>query len=268
AQPRQVHLGKGGTAENGHSAFAAAQGACGPVLDAHLPLARHAQLFQESKGGEGVPEVGAFQARVREVVRLAKGLCHAHHARVGEAQGVGRGPGDGALQGCRQAWPHARLLRSFRQEGGRGALEVHHRRHVRQGRTGNACRGSRQMGWGRTQKGLRLAGPSASAGSPAEAPANVPSPVSALAKAIAGERMARWQSKRSPHSIHRLSRGGSGCWKTNAGLRLCCWFRRLSCSACSSLIPSCAASCCRLRTRASGWPAISWASPTITKSGT
>ena len=43
-------------------------------------------------GGQGLPEVGALQGGLREVVHLAEGLRHAADRRVGEAQGVGRGP--------------------------------------------------------------------------------------------------------------------------------------------------------------------------------
>ena len=71
---------------------AAAQGPGRPVLHAHLLLARAAEVLQEREGGQGLPEVGAFQGRVREVVRLAEGLRHAADRGLGEAQGVGRGP--------------------------------------------------------------------------------------------------------------------------------------------------------------------------------
>ena len=72
-------------------------------------LARAAELLEEPEGREGLPEVGALQAGLREVVRLAEGLRHAADRRVGKAQGVGRGSGDDALQGRRPARPHARL---------------------------------------------------------------------------------------------------------------------------------------------------------------
>ena len=56
---------KGAQLKDGYSALTAAEGTGRPVLDAHLPLACHAQLFQEPEGGQGAPEVGPFQAGVR-----------------------------------------------------------------------------------------------------------------------------------------------------------------------------------------------------------
>ena len=38
--------------------------------------ARAAEVLQEREGGQGLPDVGAFQGRIREVVRIAKGLRH------------------------------------------------------------------------------------------------------------------------------------------------------------------------------------------------
>ena len=74
------------------------------------------------------------KADLREVVHFAEGLRHAADGGVGEAQGVGRGPGHDALQGRGPARSHAGLLPVRRTQGGRGALQVHHHRHVREGR--------------------------------------------------------------------------------------------------------------------------------------
>ncbi len=60
-----------------------------PVLHAHLPLARAADLLQEPEGGQGLVEVGAFQGRVREVVPLAEGLRHAADGGMGEVTRCG-----------------------------------------------------------------------------------------------------------------------------------------------------------------------------------
>ena len=66
-----------------------------------------------------------------------KGFATPPHAGVGEAQGVGRGPGHGALQGRGSARAHAGLSPAGGREGGRGALQVHRHRHVREGRPGH-----------------------------------------------------------------------------------------------------------------------------------
>ena len=41
-------------------------------------------------------------------------------------------------------------------QGRRGAVEVHHHRHVREGRAGRDARGRREVGRGRAEEGLRL----------------------------------------------------------------------------------------------------------------
>ena len=121
----------------------------------------------------------------------------------------------------------ARLRRSFRQKGGRGALEVHHRRHVRQGRC-KACRPRKPSNGLKANSKRSTASRSLSFGRlPAEALANMPSPSAGPAKAMQGERMARWQSKRSaafntPPQPRRQRAAG----RRALARRSCCWFRR------------------------------------------
>ena len=67
-----------------------------------------------------------------------------------------RRPRHDALQGRGQARPHARLCGTLQRQGGRGAVQVHHHRHVREGRAGHAGRGCREVGRGRAQEDLRL----------------------------------------------------------------------------------------------------------------
>ena len=81
-----------------------------------------------------------------QVLRIAEGLRHAVHRQVGERQAVGRRPGDDALQGRGQARPGARLRRTARRQGAGRPVEVHHHRHVRQGRAGHAGRGLGEVG--------------------------------------------------------------------------------------------------------------------------
>ena len=157
AQPRQVHHREGRAAEDRHPARAAAQGAGRPVR-ACTPTHSHVlpKYSKNQKAAKDFLKWVHSKASLREVVRLAEGLRHAADGGMGEAQGVGRGSGDGALQGRGPARPHARLCRPAEREGGRGALQVHHHRHVREGRAGHAGGGCREVGRGRAQEGLRL----------------------------------------------------------------------------------------------------------------
>ena len=120
AAPGPVQDRQGCAAQDRHPARAAAERPGGPVRDAHLSLALHAELFEEPEGREGLPEVDAHQGELREVVHVAEGLRHAADRRVGKAQGVGRGSGDDAVQGRRHARSHGRL----RGPANRKAAEV------------------------------------------------------------------------------------------------------------------------------------------------
>jgi multiple sugar transport system substrate-binding protein len=79
------------------------------IRHAHLLLARHSELLEESSRREGVAEVDPHKGELRAVVRLPEGFRDAADPRVGEAQIVGRGQGHGALQGRRPPRPDARL---------------------------------------------------------------------------------------------------------------------------------------------------------------
>ena len=133
------------------------KGPAGQFAHAHLPVARAAELLQEPEGGEGLPEVGRTRRPVYEKWFISqKGFATPatpeweKHKLWGEdpvmtpykvAGRLGRTPG--------YAGPSER-------EGGRGAVQVHHHRHVRQGRAGHAGRGGREVGRGRAEEGLRL----------------------------------------------------------------------------------------------------------------
>ena len=111
---------------------------------------------------------------------------------------------------------------------GRGALQVHHHRHVREGRAGHAGRGGRQVGRGRAQEGLRLRLCRGSSPSPAARgddgrryrPRRIThggqrghdhvgrSPAAATAAAARGRALARLRAARADHGaarhVHRL----------------------------------------------------------------
>ncbi len=89
AQPRQVHHREGRAAEDRHPARAAAQGSGGAVRPAHLLLAHADELLEEPEGGEGLPEVDPHSGQLREVVRLAEGLCHAADGASGRSTSCG-----------------------------------------------------------------------------------------------------------------------------------------------------------------------------------
>ena len=49
----------------------------------------HAELLEEPEGGEGLPEVDAHQGELRDVVRLAEGLCDAADRTTGRSTSCG-----------------------------------------------------------------------------------------------------------------------------------------------------------------------------------
>src|SRR5262249_10053764 len=142
AQSRSVQDREGRSAQQGYPARAAAQGAGGAVRPAYVFLAYADGLFEEPGGGEGIPQMDPFARKLREVVQTAEGLRDAANLEVGNPQAVGRGSGDGPLQGRGPARPSARLCGSRQQESGGGADQIFDRRHVRQGDPGYAARGS------------------------------------------------------------------------------------------------------------------------------
>src|ERR1700736_5559608 len=156
AQSGQVHHREGCTAQDRYPARASAQRTTGAVRSAHVLLAHADELLEEPKGREGPAEVGACARKLREVVHLAEGLRHTTDGTVGNPQAVERGSGDGPLQGRRQARPSPRLRRPRRQEGGRGADQVHHRRYVREGHPGRHGGGCREVGGERAQEDLHV----------------------------------------------------------------------------------------------------------------
>src|SRR5262249_61199167 len=81
-----------------------------------------------------------------EDVYLAEGVTHAAESRVGKRPDVDRRP-DGDY--ARRRDPDracARLARAVGPQGGRGRVEIHHHRHVREGGAGHAGRGRGEMG--------------------------------------------------------------------------------------------------------------------------
>ena len=96
------------------------------------------------------------KADLREVVHLAEGLRHAADRRVGEAQGVERGSGHGALQGRRPARPHARLRGPGRTRRPPRCSPSTSSPTCTRRLPGHAARGRREVGRGRTEEGLRL----------------------------------------------------------------------------------------------------------------
>ena len=87
----------------------------------------------------------ALEADLRSVVHLAAGLYSRRHEDVGEPPGVERRSGDGPVQECSRHRPLDRLCRKAEPEGRRGADQVHHRRHVREGDPGHGGRGVGEM---------------------------------------------------------------------------------------------------------------------------
>ncbi len=86
------------------------------------------------------------EAGVRGMVHLAAGLYRRRHQVLGERPGVEGRPGDGAVQIPAGRGAARGLRRAAEPEGRRGPDQVHHRRHVCQGRTGHEARGLGQMG--------------------------------------------------------------------------------------------------------------------------
>ena len=116
-------------------------GGAGGQFNLPGPVHRHADgLFEEPGCGQEIPGVGAHQAGVRAVVRLAAGLYLRRHQNVGRPPGVERRPGPGAVQEGPGYRPPDRLCREADATGRRGADQVHHRRHVCEGDPGHAGR--------------------------------------------------------------------------------------------------------------------------------
>ena len=112
-------------------------------------------LFEEPEGREGFPALGAFAARVREMVHIAKGLFDSGDARMVEARAVERGPRDGAVPRRDPDGARSRLAGPVGPQGGGGRVEVHHHRHVREGRARHAARGRREVGGRRAEEDLQ-----------------------------------------------------------------------------------------------------------------
>ena len=120
AQARQVHDGKGRAAEDRHPAFTTAQGAGRPVRDASLPLACVTSYSKNQKAAKDFLKWIHSRPVYEKWFISQKGFATPSHARVGEAQDVGRGPGDGALPGR----GHARPRPGYAGPSGEKAAEV------------------------------------------------------------------------------------------------------------------------------------------------
>ena len=125
----------------------------------HVPFSNIVpDLHAEPEGGEGFSALVPVQGHLRRVVHLTARFLGRQHQDVGERQGVAGRPGHGAVphRGGKRAL--CRLCRAGRPCSGRGDLQVHHRRYVYQGRSGDAARGRRQMGAWRAGEDLRVTG--------------------------------------------------------------------------------------------------------------
>ena len=122
------------------------------ILHAPLPKGPAGQFSMHTYHSHVLPTYSKNQKAAKNFLKWAhskpvyekwfisqKGFATPPHGRVGEAQGVGRGSGHDALQDRGPPRPHAWLRRPGGRESRRGALQVHHHRHVREGRA-RACR--------------------------------------------------------------------------------------------------------------------------------
>ena len=145
-KPDQYRTEKGAPMKDDilHAPYPKGPGGAAPAASAADP---HADgLFEEPEGREGFPALGAFAQGVREVVHVAKGLLDSGDARMVEACAVERGSRDGAVPRRDPDGARARLAGPVRPQGRRGGIEVHHHRHVCEGRAGHAGRGRGEMG--------------------------------------------------------------------------------------------------------------------------
>src|SRR5438045_3189830 len=117
--------------------------------------ARGDEVQQEPEAGQGPPDLDAPEGQLREVVRGERGLLGRRRQGVGRAPDVGEGrqAAAGVPPGGAQD-ADARLPGTGDGKGHRVVLEVHHRRHVREGRAGHEGRGRREVGRDRAQEDL------------------------------------------------------------------------------------------------------------------
>ena len=113
----------------------------------HLPMSNMLmELFEEPESGEGVPALDHLEGGLSEVVQLAAGLLRRGDHDLGEGPALEEGPGDVAVPDGRARRALPRLRRAGGPQSGRGAEQVHHHRHVRQGDAGHVGRGRGEMG--------------------------------------------------------------------------------------------------------------------------
>ena len=119
-------------------------------------LPRPHEVFEESEGGQGVPQVAPHQGPVQQVVRDRERLQRGRYHHLGEQPHVGQGRRRAeAFPGRRARLAHDRMGRPAHRARHRGTDQVHHHGHVRQGRPGNHPHGLRQVGGSRAQEGIR-----------------------------------------------------------------------------------------------------------------
>ncbi len=125
-----------------------------PALPEPRPRGDEAQ--QEPEAGQGPDPLAAQEGELREVVPHPGGLQRGRHQDLGEPRDVG--PGGRAAQDVphrRAQQPPLRLRGAVDRQVHRGVHQVHHHRHVRQGRAGHEGGGRRAVGGGRAQEDLR-----------------------------------------------------------------------------------------------------------------
>src|SRR5205807_9292912 len=120
---------------------------------------RHGVLA-EPEAGEGSPPLDARASELREVVRGLRRLQRGGDDLLGRPSDVAEArqaapdlPHGGAPD------PHLRLRGAVDGQGHGGLLQIHHHRHVRQGRPGDEGRGRREVGRAGTAQDLRLGAP-------------------------------------------------------------------------------------------------------------
>ena len=122
----------------------------GPSGQAALYLPFQHSIMKYSKNQKLAKDpdpLAAPEGELREVVPGQRGLQRRLHQELGRPSDVEQGRQ--ALAGLpprRAPGPDARRSGPVHREGDRGLLEVHHRRHVRQGRPRHEGRGRRQVG--------------------------------------------------------------------------------------------------------------------------
>ena len=108
----------------------------------HVPFSNIVPAYTKNqKAVDGLPAPGPVERHLRAMVHLAAGLFGRRYQTVARRSAVEGRSEDGALPHCRAQRALRRLCRARRPRRRRGHLQIHHRRHVHQGRPGHVALG-------------------------------------------------------------------------------------------------------------------------------